>query len=95
MNPKDKKKEKIAEQDGSRLFDTIAQAWYADRKTFLAPSTFGRNYSAYTRDVKPIIGQKLIDNITPPDILTIGKNVEARGNITVFKISSISAYAME
>lgn len=79
INPKDKKKEKRTEQDGSRLFNTIAQAWYADRKTFLAPSTFSRNYSAYTRDVKPIIGQKLIDDITSPDILSIGKNIEARG----------------
>ncbi|WP_350557549.1 phage integrase central domain-containing protein [Psychrobacter sp. CAL346-MNA-CIBAN-0220] len=79
INPKDKKKEKIAEQDGSRLFDTIAQAWYADRKTFLATSTFSRNYSAYMRDVKPVIGHKLIDDITSPDILTIGKNIEARG----------------
>jgi len=79
INPKDKKKEKIAEQDGSRLFDTIAQAWYADRKTFLASSTFSRNYSAYMRDVKPVIGHKLIDDITSPDILMIGKNVEQRG----------------
>ncbi len=79
INPKDKKKEQRAEQDGSKLFDTIAQAWYADRKTFLAASTFSRNYSAYARDVKPIIGHKLINDITPPDILTIGKNVEARG----------------
>lgn len=78
-NPKDKKKEKLAEQDGSRLFDTIAQAWYADRKTFLASSTFSRNYSAYMRDVKPVIGHKLIDDITSPDILAIGKSIEARG----------------
>lgn len=79
INPKDKKKEKTAEQDGSRLFDTIAQAWYADRKTFLATSTFSRNYSAYMRDVKPVIGHKLIDDITPPDILKIGKSIETRG----------------
>ncbi|WP_169391433.1 MULTISPECIES: tyrosine-type recombinase/integrase [Psychrobacter] len=79
INPNDKKKEKRAEQDGSRLFDTIAQAWYADRKTILAPSTFSRNYSAYERDVKPIIGNKLINDITSPDILKIGKNVESRG----------------
>ena len=31
------------------------------------------------RDVKPVIGHKLIDDITSPDILTIGKNIEARG----------------
>lgn len=79
INPKDKKKEQLAEQDGSRLFDTIAQAWYADRKTFLASSTFSRNYSAYMRDVKPVIGHKLIDDITSPDILAIGKSIEARG----------------
>ena len=79
INPKEKRKEKIAEQNGSRLFDTIAQAWYADRKTFLASSTFNRNYSAYMRDVKPVIGHKLIDDITSPDILTIGKSIEARG----------------
>ena len=79
INPKDKKKEKLAEQDGSRIFDTIAQAWYADRKTFLATSTFSRNYSAYMRDVKPVIGHKIIDDITSPDILAIGKSIEARG----------------
>ncbi|MGM8898448.1 MULTISPECIES: tyrosine-type recombinase/integrase [unclassified Psychrobacter] len=79
INPKGKKKEKLAEQDGSRLFDTIAQAWYTDRKTFLASSTFSRNYSAYMRDVKPVIGHKLIDDITSPDILAIGKSIEARG----------------
>ena len=79
INPKERKKEKLAEQDGSKLFDTIAQAWYADRKTFLASSTFSRNYSAYMRDVKPVIGHKLIDDITSPDILTIGKSIEARG----------------
>ena len=79
INPKDKRKEQRAEQDGSMLFDTIAQAWYADRKTFLASSTFSRNYSAYTRDVKPVIGHKLIDDITPPDILKIGKSIETRG----------------
>ena len=79
INPKEKKKEQQASQDGTRLFDNIAQKWYAERKTYLAPSTFSRNYSAYERDVKPIIGNKLIDDITSPDILKIGKNVESRG----------------
>lgn len=79
INPKEKKKEQQANQDGTRLFDNIAQKWYAERKTYLAPSTFSRNYSAYERDVKPIIGNKLIDDITSPDILKIGKNVESRG----------------
>ena len=79
INPKEHKKEQQASQDGSKLFDTIAQAWYAERKTYLAPNTFNRNYSAYERDIKPAIGHKVIDDITPPDVLAIGKAVEARG----------------
>lgn len=79
IDPKAKKKEALAEKDGSRLFDTIAQSWYAERKTYLASSTFSRNYSAYERDVKPFIGQKLIDEITAPDVLAIGKAIEERG----------------
>lgn len=33
IDPKAQKKEALAEKDGSRLFDTIAQSWYAERKT--------------------------------------------------------------
>jgi len=79
VNPKDHKKEQQASQDGSYIFDNIAQSWYAERKTYLAESTFSRNYSAYMRDVKPSIGNKNINDITPPQILAIGKVVEARG----------------
>ncbi|WP_350656499.1 integrase arm-type DNA-binding domain-containing protein [Psychrobacter sp. S1-30-MNA-CIBAN-0213] len=79
INPKDHKKEQQATRDGKKLFNAIAQDWYSERKTYLAPSTFYRNYSAYERDIKPAIGHKLIDDITPPDILAIGKTVEQRG----------------
>lgn len=79
IDPKEDKREQQASQDGTKLFDTIAQSWYAERKTYLAPSTFTRNYSAYERDIKPAIGHKVIDDITPPDVLAIGKAVEARG----------------
>ncbi|WP_201616458.1 tyrosine-type recombinase/integrase [Psychrobacter urativorans] len=79
VNPKDHRKQQQATQDGSKLFDNIAQSWYAERKTYLAESTFFRNYSAYERDIKPAIGHKVIDDITPPDVLAIGKAVEQRG----------------
>ncbi len=79
VNPKDHKKEQQATREGKKLFDAIAQDWYGERKTYLAESTFQRNYSAYERDIKPAIGHKLIDDITPPDVLAIGKAVEARG----------------
>ena len=79
VNPKDHKKEQQASQSGSNIFDNIAQSWYSERKTYLAQSTFSRNYSAYMRDVKPSIGHKDINDITAPDILAIGKAVESRG----------------
>ncbi len=78
IDPKQAKKEQKAKTDGSRLFSTIAEQWYGERKSYLAPSTFSRNYSAYLRDVKPIIGHKDIDDITPQNILAIGKAIEQR-----------------
>ena len=78
-NPKEQKKEQEEKQDGSLLFDTIAQRWHEDRKAHIAHTTYSRDYSQYERDIKPAIGQMLITDITPPYILAIGKNIEARG----------------
>lgn len=79
IDPKTQKKEKEAQQDGSLLFDTIAQRWHAERKPHIAKTTYSRDYSQYERDIKPAIGQMLITDITPPDVLAIGRKVEARG----------------
>ncbi|WP_296405938.1 integrase arm-type DNA-binding domain-containing protein [Psychrobacter sp.] len=79
IDPRTKKKEKEAQQDGSLLFDTIAQRWHAERKPHIAKTTYSRDYSQYERDIKPAIGQMLITDITPPDVLAIGRKVEARG----------------
>ena len=79
INPKEQKKEQKAESDGSLLFDTIAQRWHEERKSHIAPTTYSRDYSQYERDIKPAIGYKVITDITPPDILAIGKKIEARG----------------
>ena len=59
VNPKTIE-EQQASQNGLNVFDNIAQSWYSERKTYLAESTFSRNYSAYMRDVKPSIGHKSI-----------------------------------
>lgn len=79
INPKQDKKNSKLEQDGSKLFDTIAQRWHDERKAHIALTTYSRDYSQYMRDIKPAIGQMLISEITPPDVLAIGKNVETRG----------------
>lgn len=79
IDPKQAKKDQQANRDGSKVFDTIAQRWHTDRKNHIAPTTYSRDYSQYQRDIKPFIGQMNIDDITAPDILAIGKAIEARG----------------
>ena len=79
VNPKDDKKKTQADNDGSRAFDTIAQRWHDDRKAHIAPTTYSRDYSQYQRDIKPVIGHMNIEDITAPDVLAIGKAIEARG----------------
>ena len=79
IDPKHDKKRQQADNDGSRAFDNIAQRWHDDRKTHIAPTTYSRDYSQYQRDIKPFIGHMNIEDITAPDVLAIGKAVEARG----------------
>ena len=79
INPKEQKKEQEAKKDNSLIFNTIAQRWHDERKAHIAHTTYSRDYSQYERDIKPAIGNMLITEITPPDILAIGKAVEARG----------------
>ena len=79
INPKQDKKRLQADTDGTKTFDALAQRWHKDRKPHIAPTTHSRDYSQYQRDIKPTIGHVNIDEITSPDILAIGKAVEARG----------------
>ena len=79
INPKHDKKRLQADTDGTKAFDAIAERWHDDRKAHIAPKTYSRDYSQYQRDIKPVIGHLNIDDITAPDVLAIGKAIEARG----------------
>ncbi|MDN5732879.1 MAG: integrase arm-type DNA-binding domain-containing protein [Psychrobacter sp.] len=79
INPKQDKQRLQADADGTKTFDAIAQRWHDDRKAHIAPTTYSRDYSQYQRDIKPAIGHISIEDITAPDILAIGKAIEARG----------------
>ncbi|WP_198333343.1 tyrosine-type recombinase/integrase [Psychrobacter aquimaris] len=79
IDPKQAKKQQKAERDGSKAFDVIAQRWHDERKAHIAATTHSRDYSQYQRDIKPVIGQMNMDDITAPDILAIGRAIEARG----------------
>ena len=79
VNPKHDKKRLQADTDGTKAFDAIAERWHDDRKAHIAPNTYSRDYSQYQRDIKPFIGHMNIEDITAPDVLAIGKAIEARG----------------
>jgi integrase len=79
INPKQEKKRLQSDTDGTKTFDAIAQRWHDDRKSHIAPTTYSRDYSQYQRDIKPFIGEMNVGDITAPNILAIGKAVEARG----------------
>lgn len=79
INPKHDKKRLQADTDGTKAFDAIAERWHDERKAHIAPNTYSRDYSQYQRDIKPFIGHMNIEDITAPDILAIGKAIEARG----------------
>ena len=70
-------------QDKSRLLSTIAEQWYSERKPHLAKTTYQRSYALYIRDIYPAIGHKQIDEVTPPEVLAIGRSVEARGALNM------------
>ena len=79
IDPKHDKKRQQADNNGSRAFDNIAQRWHEEHKTRVASTTYSRDYSQYQRDINPFIGHMNIEDITAPDVLAIGKTVEARG----------------
>ena len=79
INPKHDQKRQQADNEGAKSFDALAQRWHDDRKAHIAPTTHSRDYSQYQRYIKPFIGHLNIEDITAPDVLAIGKAIEARG----------------
>ncbi len=77
-----------AKQEGAReakhggaLFEAAALEWIADTETDRSPETHQRVKNWFNLNVLPYIGQKPIDSIRPPDILSIMKRMQARGTI--------------
>jgi integrase len=64
---------------GPNSFDAIAREWYGTFGSRWAASYSDHIIRRFERDVFPWIGEKAIDKITPADILSCLKRVEARG----------------
>jgi integrase len=64
-------------------FRTIAKIWHENRESSLDPDHASRVWSRLKRDVFPIIGHKSIESISPPDVLSIIRRIEARGALDI------------
>lgn len=66
-----------------KTFEAIARAWHANREEGLDPAHAGRVLRRMERDAFPTIGDKLITEITAPEILEMIRVVEARGALDI------------
>lgn len=79
IDPATHKRKYTAIADGINQFSTLAEQWHTKRKASIKQNTYQRDYSQYERDIKPFLGNMDITEITPPQILMIGKRIEERG----------------
>lgn len=66
-----------------RTFEAIARAWHANREEGLDPAHAGRVLRRMERDAFPAIGDKLLAEITAPEILEMIRLVETRGALDI------------
>jgi integrase len=64
-------------------FAEIARSWHANRKEGLCAAHAERVWRRMERDVLPVIGDQAISAITAPIILSVIRQVEARGALDV------------
>lgn len=72
-----------ADPDECRTFLAVATLWHDNRKSSLDPAHAQRVWSRLERDVFPEIGQRPIDEITPPIVLAMIRKIEERGALDI------------
>jgi L-amino acid N-acyltransferase YncA len=67
----------------SLTFGHIAQLWHDNRKDGLCEAHADRVWRRMERDVLPLLGEQNIGAITAPEILSVIRQVEARGALDI------------
>jgi integrase len=76
----EKKSKKINDQlESKNTFELIAREWLAKQKKKLAVTTFDKAQWTFETLVFPWLGQSVVSEITPPELLAILRRIEARG----------------
>lgn len=67
----------------AETFLAVAKRWHNNRASALDPAHARRVWSRLERDVFPVIGDKSMHQITPPDVLALVRKIEARGALDI------------
>ena len=77
-----KAKGEVVSENGDTFY-MVAKRWHENRQSALNPAHAERVWSRMERDVFPAIGQKLIHEITAPDVLEMIRKIEGRGALDI------------
>ncbi|WP_394262033.1 tyrosine-type recombinase/integrase [Moraxella boevrei] len=86
VNPRIERDKQKTLASGVMMFDSLANRWFSEKhQQGVTAKTYQRDFNQYQRDIKPFIGHKDIDKITPNELLDIAKRIENRGSLTMGK----------
>jgi hypothetical protein len=94
INPVQEKKtaEDAEKSVAHNLFEFVAREWFENKKTIIKDNYSSRIMGRLERDLFPFLSNRPIGEITPPELLEILRNMEARGAVdTAIGASSIVA----
>lgn len=81
INPSQAKKGEKASASGADSFEAIAREWFGKFSTGWAPGHAERVIRLLERDVFPWLGEKVVREITAPELLSVLRRIEARGAV--------------
>jgi integrase len=77
-----KAKGEVTSENGDTFY-MVAKRWHENRQSALNPAHAERVWSRMERDVFPYLGQRLIHEITAPDVLQMIRKIETRGALDI------------
>lgn len=66
-----------------RTFRSVASMWHRNRESSLDPAHATRVWSRLERDVLPALGEMMMHEITPPEVLKVIRKIEERGALDI------------
>lgn len=77
-----KAKGEVISENGDTFY-MVAKRWHENRQSALNPAHAERVWSRMERDVFPSLGQRLIHEITAPEVLEMIRKIEIRGALDI------------